>query len=577
MAPAVVFSYRDKRVVAAGSGVDAVRSIKNLDAVVAEAEEQLGLPPGSYDLYDSLGKIESAQDFQRALMCAGTGELTIEVKEHMHYTKIRELEATNEELVGRVARLEDKLAATVVSNSQTDTKVEALSEALKSLIRQISEKINDEIKSEMQVLGQDSALLAKEVASIREQLSTFNVQELRSSAELMNTVREEVRHAVDRVNQTGASWFTEKAAVQSSVTKANEDCAELQRYMRGKLEMFMTADADLRRDLQLSNERIQLLQDDMQILTEQQSGLRMQITDRSEESKQLRDLLGQVREDNAHLRYESSQVRTRIHCIEGAATEKWDGFSPGVLYFRQWHRVAKGSDVQLSADLCVATGRGAMAMAGVVMNTDEGLAVGDGHCRRFGTPGQFSSYFEIEVDEMTAVLAGAGGLYVGMSLQSAEEIARRPQHDFDGWLLGGTAKAISCRAASGDAPVPDDVTPDTLAVTDLSKSQSLEALKLLRSAMPPRAKSEWKEADCNWHSEAIHTGDRIGVLLRFNRNGGARFRVMVNGITAGQHDFADAPPAEAVGFLTPVVRLAGNGKSVRLLPGLQPPSRVLAD
>ena len=46
-----------------------------------------------------------------------------------------------------------------------------------------------------------------------------------------------------------------------------------------------------------------------------------------------------------------------------------------------------------------------------------------------------------QVDEISAAPAGSGGFYVGMSLQSGEEISRHPRKEFDGWLVGGNRKA----------------------------------------------------------------------------------------------------------------------------------------
>merc|ERR1711879_1021724 len=77
-----------------------------------------------------------------------------------------------------------------------------------------------------------------------------------------------------------------------------------------------------------------------------------------------------------------------------------------------------------------------------------GLAVGDGPCRRFGTPTAFSSYFELEIDEICAAPESAGGIYVGVALQSGDEIFANPKREFDGWLLGGSRKALICRAGT---------------------------------------------------------------------------------------------------------------------------------
>merc|ERR1711976_752007 len=111
----------------------------------------------------------------------------------------------------------------------------------------------------------------------------------------------------------------------------------------------------------------------------------------------------------------------------GAAREKWAGFAPGVMYFRRWHPTAKGSDVQLDAELKTATGRGFMAAMGVVIGNSEGLVLADGPCRRFGTPGHWASYYEVQVEEISHAPAGAGGLYVGFTLQSPDEVNEHPR------------------------------------------------------------------------------------------------------------------------------------------------------
>merc|ERR1712086_1188245 len=189
--------------------------------------------------------------------------------------------------------------------------------------------------------------------------------------------------------------------------------------------------------------------------------------------------------DNEHLRSECGQVRTRVHVIEGQATEQWEGFAPGVLYFRRFHFAAKGVDVQMSRDLLTATGRGFLAATGVVIGTDEGMCVGDGPCRRFGTPGSFASYFELEIDEICAAPAGAGGLYVGVSLQNGEEIEAHPRKEFDGWLVGGAGKALICRAATTagyeespppSAPQPADFGSD---ITASAAKKAADALQML--------------------------------------------------------------------------------------------------
>jgi hypothetical protein len=307
-----------------------------------------------------------------------------------------------------------------------------------------------------------------------------------------------------------------------------------------------------------------------------------------EESEELRTLLGTVREDNEHLRSECGQVRTRVHCIEGAATDQWQGFAPGVLYFRRFDAFAKGGDVYLSKDHSIATTHGFFAITGQIINNIEGLCVGDGPCRRFGTPGSFASYFEIEIDAIQKAPEGAGGLYVGFSLQNNDEIKEHPKMEFDGWLIGGSGKAVITRAGPYQRGDGDDGLKPLTSIqpaafgSDISQDsakKASEALQMLRVAMKPGPKGTFGEFTANWNSENLRICDRVGVLFKCHRNGGARMRVLVNGEVQCTHEFSvdAAPPAEAVGFLTPVLRLAGTGKAAKLIPGVSPPGRALVE
>jgi len=573
MAPNLIFAYFDQRVVAA-SGADVARNIRTLDAMMRLAENQFQLPKNSFDVFDRYGKIEATEDFQRALSMAQNGECLLEVREHKHYVKLRELEGQHTITVQKMQRLEGMIKA---SEERTEAKIEVAKDSLRVVMAGMEKKIREEIMPTLEVLCRDRSQLQKECRMLQEKISGINVNELRDIAEKAIVLKEEARACIKRVDRIEGTWNDEKQVIIEDVTRTQQELKELQRYMQGKIDVCIEADADMRREQQLANERMQLTADDMRLLTEELQRLSHQCSGALEESEELRTLLGQIREDNSYLKSQTGDVRTRIGCLEGTASEKWEGFAPGVLYFRHFHPTAKGDDVQLSANLQIATGRGFLAATGVVLGSDEGLCVADGPCRRFGTPEAFSSYYELEVDEICAAPAGAGGLYVGVALQSGEEIAAHPRREFDGWLLGGYGKALICRRGKAGVEEPD--LPATFAPGAASGAADAakEALKLLRSSMPPKPKGECREVTGNWFSEELRMGDRVGVLFRCNRDGGARLRVAVNGEVRATQIFVDAPPAEAVGFLTPILRLAGTGKSTRLCAGLQPPTRMLVD
>lgn len=536
------------------------------------------MPEGTYDFYDVYGKITTPADLQRALSTAGSGECTIEVREHLHFIRIRALEDDNSRLTARLDALEVALRE---SEERSSMKLQVASEELVKMIKKCETTIYDEVGPALEAVMNKQHDNEKDIRSVAEKLAQFDLQELRELSANALQMRDEVMNCINRLNVLDSQWLRDKEELREIVERTNQDLKDLQKYIMGKIDVGIEADADLRRDQQILNERMQLIADDLRLLMEEHQRLANRTLGVVEENEEMRTLLGQVREDNEHLRHDNFQVSTRVLSLEGAASEKWQEFTPAVLYFRNWHRTAKGDDVQLSADLSIAVGRGFLAATGVVIGNTEGLAVGDGPCRHFGTPGCFSSYYEIEVDEVTASPAGAGGLFLGVSLQSGEEIANHPRKEFDGWLVGGSGKALTLRASCAAEPIDAEKLPDTFAPTSDERSlrDARKALKLLRAALPPLAKGKVEEVELrdSWSSEALRMGDRVGVLFRCNREGGALIRVAVNGEIAATHHFSHAPPSEAVGFLTPVLRLAGTGKAAKLMPGLAPPSKMLAD
>lgn len=567
----ILFNYGGKL-----EAAHATRDLGGPGGDVSEMERQVlnifDLPPGTYHFQDGCGRVKEEKDLRRA---AARGDCELKVQEHLWFIRVREQGST---IRSHSDVLEKIPLDAVASEERSTNRTNVAQQELTAMIKKLEMQISNKIMPTLEDLCRDRTQLQRETRQIMEKLSGINVQELRDISAQAASLHEEVKAAVKRVDKIDASFNRDKAIIFEDVRKNEQDLRELQRYMQGKIDVCIDADGDLRHQQQLLNERGQIVADDLRLLQEDLRSLTQRCAGGLEESEELRTLLGQVREDNRHLSKETGDVRSRIHCIEGAASEKWAGFSPGVMYFRRWHVAAKGSDVQLDSELKTATGRGFMAAMGVVIGNNEGLAVADGPCRRFGTPGHFSSYFEVLLNEITHAPAGAGGLYVGVALQTADEILAHPRKEFDGWLIGGPGKALICRRSTEVAE--DDLAdiqqiPGTFAVSGAEVPQ--DAVQLLRRSLPPRPKGEVRAVEGGWTSEDLRMGQKLGILFACNRDGGARLRISVEGEVAYTHEFIDAPPAEAVGFLTPVIRMAGTGKSVRILPGMQPPAKMLAD
>jgi len=155
------------------------------------------------------------------------------------------------------------------------------------------------------------------------------------------------------------------------------------------------------------------------------------------------------------------------------------------------------------------------------------------------------SYFEVEITEVYNNPECCGGLYLGASCQSAEQILEHPRNEYDGWLVGGKKQAIlSIRGAEGD----------------------------LSSIIQPAAKaSEMRSLDGQWDAEVLKVGDRVGLAMVIKRQGGMVMRVIVNKTVVSTEVFQDAPPENQVPYLTPIIRIAGTVKSVKLCSGMDPP------
>mmetsp|Transcript_85578 Transcript_85578/g.242652 ORF Transcript_85578/g.242652 Transcript_85578/m.242652 type:complete len:585 (-) Transcript_85578:245-1999(-) len=578
--PSLVLDWEGKlhQVSAAGTGSIPVQMVRNLERCTLEAHQFFGLPPGTYDLYDKFGKIEHPEDLQRALDTAGGGECTIEIREHSQFTQIRDLETENRGQNERMAAIEASIRA---AEQRADEKLETSKDELTAYIGRVERKILDELVPTIGELCRDRDQLQKDVRKAQEKLRQINIRELQEMKQSFDALQEEVKVAVKRVDRIDTMWTMEKARLEEDISRTQSELKELARYVQGKIDICIQSDADLAHDHQLLEERVKLLADDLGLLTGDHKYLNEQCAGNREKEEELRGLLVDVRTSNERLETASGHSKTRLTSLELSAMEQWNGFFPGVLYFRSWHRLAKGADVQLSRDLMVVTGRNNLMATGVMPESDEGLAVADGPCRRFGEPGNWATYYELEMDEVCGAPRGSGGLYAGVAIQNGDEIAAHPHHEFDGWLIGGPVKALICRAGSAGTDEPDpDKLPATWApgaeATETAAESVRDNVEMLRVALPRRMRGEIRSVDSCWESESLTLGDRVGLLFRCKPEGGARLRVAVNGIVVAQHDFVDAPPADAIGFLTPLVRLSGTGKSVKLLRGMHPPPEMLA-
>jgi len=241
MPPALIFTWLDKRVAAAGSGTDIIKGIRSFDAVAYEAEEKLGLHPGSYEFYDEYGKVEAPEDLLRAMRMAGDDECILEVRELKHFQRIRELTTDNAEMKGRLSKLEAmmKVLDDVVGKEiqHADEKTETLRIEIEKAVNESNGRIaltkdlrsiikagEDKLKATADLIRQavqtpDSALVERleaagiEAQALSDELQSFAEKKAKGIAQLL-------------INAKGPGLL-EMKTMSSKLTKLSSDLKQV--------------------------------------------------------------------------------------------------------------------------------------------------------------------------------------------------------------------------------------------------------------------------------------------------------------------------------------------------------------
>merc|ERR1712096_603384 len=105
----------------------------------------------------------------------------------------------------------------------------------------------------------------KELRAVQEKMTSINVQEITEIGEKCTTLKEEVKSCLKRTDIVENAFSKDKSRMEADIKRNGEDFTELSRYIKGKIEICIEADADLKREVQLTNERMQLLADDLRL------------------------------------------------------------------------------------------------------------------------------------------------------------------------------------------------------------------------------------------------------------------------------------------------------------------------
>merc|ERR1719359_2293498 len=193
---------------------------------------------------------------------------------------------------------------------------------------------------------------------------------------------------------------------------------------------------------------------------------------------------------------------------------------------RRWHAVRKGADVKLGKEHLAATSQSDNARHGFVPggSGDHGFVMGDGPMEQ-SPAGQ---YYEFELMEKFSNVVGMkGGILVGYSETSPEMTSTHLTGVvLDGMIVGGVAQVVNI-------------------------SRTKEGRVVERAEPGP------------WRPEILQEADIVGVLITTN----GVLAVFVNGVIV----YAVSVSVQEDQRVYPLIRIMGNAKSVKLIPGSQPP------
>jgi hypothetical protein len=521
-----------------------------VERLYVEVESRLGIPKEEYCLHDIYGPVTGTDDLARAMQMAGHSDCILQVVYHPVFAKLQSLQKQVESLQTK-SRLQEVEIQEVkqsppawFAQRQEEVK-EGLKEQLKKMINDINRMIDVKVNQTDQTVSglcRDRSSMQMEVQTLSTFLKGLDIAELQDLMANAKAGQARVTEALSRVVDLERSWSVEKDMMNNDIEDVKKDLQIVQTKMVGKIQVCIEAGADLTKETRLVSEKATLVERDVDLLQEELKKVATQ-------SLGLRTLISGAREDSAKILTDSNDLKERVHCLEGAVPgASRPNSATGVVFCRRFHPAAKGADVQFNTERSVATGRGFSALRGVVVGNNEGLVIGDGPCRRtanLSSISKYVSYFEVELTEAYANTEGCGGLYVGASCQSAEQVLEHPLHEYDGWLVGGKRQALlHIRRPTGNS---------------------------FSSILPAAEACEVRSLDSEWNSEEVKVGDRVGVLMMIKRQGGIVMRIIVNRTVAATQIFQDAPPEHECPYLTPLVRIAGTAKSVKICPGMDPP------
>merc|ERR1719410_2487243 len=173
----------------------------------------------------------------------------------------------------------DRIEALIQANKQTaDANLEKSENDLTKYIENVERKILDEIVPTVEELCRDRTQMQKDIRKAQEKLRQINVRELHEMKVDFDKLQEEVRANIGRVDRIDTMWTADRARLEGDISRNQGDLRDLQQYIQGKMDVLVSADAELAKHHQVLEQRVRLMGDDIKLVTEDQKEVEKQAT-----------------------------------------------------------------------------------------------------------------------------------------------------------------------------------------------------------------------------------------------------------------------------------------------------------
>lgn len=244
----------------------------DFEALGAEVEAKFGLHPGSFSIFDDVGKVDDVVALQRAMDMAVDGSCVLEVREAPEWQKIREMETKINMLVSRCPMVDNALMSIEERSAKRFVKLASAVQAVDEQAVLRAELTRAELRQEFEDLDK------KVSRSIAPLLQCVTLEQMELKAKLDSLDASLLSQEMSIKVNCGIAPMLQSMAIQQMDLKAQldslqfaHDTKEVSHLMAYavKVEEVEEVTKDLQKEMGVRSVQLKALQDEVRNLGEQ--------------------------------------------------------------------------------------------------------------------------------------------------------------------------------------------------------------------------------------------------------------------------------------------------------------------